>query len=108
MDNEPQDELVERVGRICSLAEYENRAGRVPTDDLRGLLDRIADLEARLARKDAALERAVEALRKLLGTCEIAAVLPEAVGKTWVPAMDAPELEQARVALADTGGRDDG
>ena len=40
-----------------------------------------------------------DALRTLIGYCEIAAVAPKAIGKTLVMALDGPELTEARAAL---------
>ena len=42
----------------------------------------------------------VEATSALIGVLEIASVLPTAIQKIYTPRMDAPELVQARAALA--------
>lgn len=44
-------------------------------------------------------ERLSEALRTLIGHCEVAAVAPQAIGKTLVMTLDGPELAAARAAL---------
>lgn len=42
----------------------------------------------------------IDALKHLLGHCEIAAVMPEMTGTAYVMSMDAEPLERARAALA--------
>lgn len=46
----------------------------------------------------------LEALRELLGHCEIAAVMPEVTGKVYVMGMDSEPLNNARAALGKVTG----
>ena len=55
--------------------------------------DELLQLRARVAVLEAAL-------RQLVGYCEIAAVAPKAIGRPIVYAIDGPELNEARAALA--------
>lgn len=62
----------------------------------------LAEAEARAGRAEAAVERMRKALRHLLGVLEIAAVMPEAIQKVYIPRLDSPDLELARAALQET------
>jgi hypothetical protein len=63
---------------------------------------RVASLTADLAAARQALAEARDVVRMLLGTLEIASVMPEAIGKVYVPRLDATELSRARDFLART------
>jgi hypothetical protein len=60
----------------------------------------LAEARAEVERKDRLIEQMQGALTKLIGTLEVMSVMPETLGKYPVLAIDAPELEQARAALA--------
>jgi hypothetical protein len=58
------------------------------------------EARAEIESKNRLVEQMREALVKLIGTLEVMSVMPETLGKYPVLAIDAPELEQARAALA--------
>ena len=69
-------------------------------DTIEQLTKELAGARAEIERKDKLIEQMRRALTKLIGTLEVMSVMPETLGKCPVLAIDAPELEQARAALA--------
>lgn len=66
-------------------------------ESLDAKIDEFAALANRIADERNLL---LNALRELLGHCEIAAVMPEAIGRAYVMGMDSEPLEKARAAIA--------
>lgn len=83
------------------VAEFQRLADEPPTlEEIATDLDKIEMLGKELAERDKLIEQMRGALTKLIGTLEVMSVMPETLGKCPVLAIDAPELEQARAALA--------
>jgi hypothetical protein len=96
-----------RTDEHLRMKEENGHAVIVSRDFARQLETELADKDKQLAearaeveRKDRLIEQMQGALTKLIGTLEVMSVMPETLGKYPVLAIDAPELEQARAALA--------
>jgi hypothetical protein len=97
---------IERDELRRRLAEIEEREAACCPEDMpfdeyiRALGEQLARARTEIESKNRLVEQMRAALTKLIGTLEVMSVMPETLGKCPVLAIDAPELEQARAALA--------